>query len=246
MVVLGGATRLTRSGLSMTDWRFSGERLPLTEEDWEAEFAKYRASPEYRLVHSHMTVEDFKFIYAMEYAHRMWGRLLGLGFVLPAAYFALRGAINKPLAARLGVLLAMGGAQGLVGWWMVRSGLKEPRAAVVAEEEGSGNGSGSSNVVAEGGGCEQVPRVSPYRLAAHLSSAFAIYATLAAAAAEGAAPPGPRTTKRRRQTTSFPLLFLLRLPREKEWAGEAGEGGSSRRRGRGPAGEGAAEGRAAG
>jgi len=171
MVVLGGATRLTRSGLSMTDWRFAFERPPLTDSDWEAEFAKYRASPEYRLLHSGMGVDDFKFIYGMEWAHRMWGRLLGLGFALPLAYFAARGAVNGPLAARLGLLLCMGGAQGLVGWWMVRSGLREPALAVADADDPS--------VVAGGsGGCQQVPRVSPYRLAAHLTSAFAIYATL--------------------------------------------------------------------
>lgn len=70
-----------------------------------------------------MNVEDFKFIFWMEYGHRMWGRLMGLGFALPAAYFAARRVINGPLAGRLGLLFAMGGAQGLVGWWMVRSGL---------------------------------------------------------------------------------------------------------------------------
>jgi heme A synthase len=70
-----------------------------------------------------MELEDFKFIFWMEYGHRMWGRLLGVGFAVPAAVFAVRGAINRPLAGRLGLLFAMGGAQGLVGWWMVRSGL---------------------------------------------------------------------------------------------------------------------------
>lgn len=72
MVVLGGVTRLTRSGLSMTDWRFTGEAAPRSDADWEAEFARYRASPEYQKVNKGMTVEEFKFIYWMEYAHRMW------------------------------------------------------------------------------------------------------------------------------------------------------------------------------
>ncbi|KAI8465786.1 MAG: cytochrome oxidase assembly [Monoraphidium minutum] len=154
MVVLGGVTRLTRSGLSMTEWKLTGERAPRTQADWEAEFAKYRASPEFRLAHSHMTVDDFKFIFWMEYGHRMWGRLMGVAFALPAAYFAARGAVNGRLGGRLALLFAMGGAQGLVGWWMVRSGLQEPENK------------------------HAVPRVSPYRLAAHLTSAFAIYATL--------------------------------------------------------------------
>ncbi|KAG2494105.1 hypothetical protein HYH03_007744 [Edaphochlamys debaryana] len=155
MVVLGGVTRLTRSGLSMTEWKLAGERPPLTEEDWVAEFAKYRASPEFQKVHRNMTLEEFKFIYWMEYAHRMWGRILGVFFAVPASYFLARGWINGALGKRLGLLFFMGGTQGLVGWWMVRSGLEEPEHEWAA------------------------PRVSPYRLAAHLVSAFAIYATLA-------------------------------------------------------------------
>lgn len=138
----------------MTDWKFTGERPPLSAADWDAEFAKYRASPEFHKLNSTMTVEEFKFIYWMEYAHRMWGRALGLVFAVPAAYFAARGFIQRPLAARLSLLFVMGGTQGLVGWWMVRSGLRESDLE------------------------NHVPRVSPYRLATHLTSAFAIYATL--------------------------------------------------------------------
>mmetsp|Transcript_27682 Transcript_27682/g.51123 ORF Transcript_27682/g.51123 Transcript_27682/m.51123 type:complete len:481 (-) Transcript_27682:228-1670(-) len=154
MVVLGGVTRLTRSGLSMTEWKLTGEKAPSTKEEWEAEFEKYKTSPEFRKVHSRMSLDEFKFIYYMEYTHRMWGRLLGLVFALPCAAFAIRGNINAPLAKRLGLGFFMGGVQGLVGWWMVRSGLKEP-----VDEYG-------------------VPRVSPYRLAAHLVSAFGIFTTL--------------------------------------------------------------------
>lgn len=101
-----------------------------------------------------MTLDEFKFIYWMEWAHRMWGRGLGVAFALPAAWFALRGAINRALARRVGLLFLMGGSQGFVGWWMVRSGLQEPENS------------------------HSIPRVSPYRLAAHLTSAFAIYATM--------------------------------------------------------------------
>lgn len=170
MVVLGGITRLTRSGLSMTEWKFTGEQPPRTEAEWAAEFAKYRASPEYKRVNRGMDVEEFKFIYWMEYAHRMWGRVLGLVFALPAAYFAARGAINGPLARRLALLFAMGGTQGLVGWWMVRSGLEEPQQAY------------------------EVPRVSPYRLAAHLMSAFTIYAVLLWTTLQVALPTPPTAT----------------------------------------------------
>ncbi|GLC33590.1 hypothetical protein PLESTB_000092600 [Pleodorina starrii] len=154
MVVLGGITRLTRSGLSMTEWKLAGERPPRTDAEWEAEFTKYKASPEYQKVHRGMTLDEFKFIYWMEYAHRMWGRFLGLAFALPAAFFLAKGWVNGALGRRLGLLFFMGGTQGLVGWWMVRSGLEEPEHEWAA------------------------PRVSPYRLAAHLVSAFAIYATL--------------------------------------------------------------------
>lgn len=154
MVVIGGITRLTRSGLSMTEWKFGGERPPTTQEHWQEEFDKYRASPEFKHIHSSMTLEEFKFIFWMEYGHRMWGRMLGVAFLVPGAYFTARGYINAALAKRLGLLFFMGGTQGLVGWWMVRSGLKEPSEEWLQ------------------------PRVSPYRLAGHLVSAFAIYATL--------------------------------------------------------------------
>jgi heme a synthase len=89
----------------------AGEKPPLTDEDWHTEFAKYQNSPEFKLVNSRMTVEQFKFIYWMEYAHRMWGRALGAVFAVPAVYFASTGAINGPLAGRLGLLFLMGGAQ---------------------------------------------------------------------------------------------------------------------------------------
>ena len=154
MVVLGGVTRLTRSGLSMTDWKFTGERPPMTQEDWRAEFVKYQASPEFKKCHSSMSMEEFKFIFWMEYAHRMWGRFLGLAFVVPGAYFLSRGFVNGAMGRRLGLLFFMGGTQGLVGWWMVRSGLVEPSHE------------------------HQKPRVSPYRLTAHLVSAFSIYSVL--------------------------------------------------------------------
>lgn len=155
MVVIGGITRLTRSGLSMTDWKFTGEQRPITAEDWEAEFAKYKQSPEFKRQNSTMTVDEFKHIYFWEYGHRMWGRALGVIFAVPGAYFLARGYISKALGLRLGTLFAMGGCQGLIGWWMVKSGLEE-ETLVVPEN----------------------PKVSPYRLAAHLTSAFAIYSGL--------------------------------------------------------------------
>lgn len=169
LVCIGGATRLTRSGLSMTDWKFTGEHRPQNEEEWEAEFAKYRASPEFKRLNSTMTVDEFKYIYYWEYGHRMVGRALSLVFGLPALYFASRGMINAALGRRLGLVFLMGGTQGLVGWWMVRSGLQEPL-----------------DEYAE-------PKVSPYRLAAHLTSAFVIYATLVWTALGVAVPHPPAT-----------------------------------------------------
>ncbi|KAL4596942.1 hypothetical protein ACB092_12G200200 [Castanea dentata] len=154
MVLLGGVTRLTRSGLSMTDWKFTGSLPPLSEEEWLREFDKYKQSPEYKRINKGMSIEDFKFIYWMEYAHRMWGRALGVMFALPFSYFLRKGYITLGLGLRLSALFALGAGQGLIGWWMVKSGLEEP-ASEYAQ-----------------------PRVSPYRLAAHLTSAFAIYCGL--------------------------------------------------------------------
>ena len=154
MVVLGGVTRLTRSGLSMTDWKFV-EKPPLTAEDWDAEFAKYKESPEYKKTNTWMTVDDFKFIYWMEWGHRQWGRALGGYFVLPLAYFAAKGWVTRSLATRLATFFGLGAAQGAIGWWMVKSGLVE-------------DADNPSNA----------PRVSPYRLATHLTGAFTIYVAM--------------------------------------------------------------------
>ncbi|KMT16997.1 hypothetical protein BVRB_2g042020 [Beta vulgaris subsp. vulgaris] len=154
MVILGGITRLTRSGLSMTDWKFTGNLPPMSEDEWALEFEKYKQSPEYKRINKGMNLEDFKFIYWMEYAHRMWGRALGIMFALPFSYFLRKGFITPRLGLRLSALFGLGAGQGLIGWWMVKSGLEEP-ASEHAE-----------------------PRVSPYRLAAHLTSAFVIYCGL--------------------------------------------------------------------
>ncbi|KAK7275480.1 hypothetical protein RIF29_16599 [Crotalaria pallida] len=154
MVVLGGITRLTRSGLSMTDWKFTGNLPPLSDKEWLHEFEKYQQSPEYKRVNKGMKIEDFKFIYWMEYAHRMWGRALGVMFALPYSYFLHKGYITLRLGLRLSALFALGAGQGFIGWWMVKSGLEEPPSEY------------------------SQPRVSPYRLAAHLTSAFAIYSGL--------------------------------------------------------------------
>lgn len=149
--MIGGLTRLTKSGLSMVEWKVQGSALPADDAEWTVEFDKYKQFPEYDQVHSTMTLPDFKFIYLMEWSHRMAGRSAGLLFVLPLLYFGARGRLSRPLAARLALLFGMGAAQGAIGWWMVKSGLQ------ALEDE------------------HQHARVSPYRLTAHLVSAFTIY-----------------------------------------------------------------------
>ena len=146
-LILGGITRLTDSGLSMVDWEpVSGVVPPLTAEAWEREFAAYGESPEYRLINRGMSVDEFKRIFWFEYAHRLLGRVIGIVFVIPFAVFLWRRMIPRALIPRLLLIFALGGAQGVLGWWMVQSGLVD------------------------------VPRVSPYRLTAHLALAVFVYA----------------------------------------------------------------------
>jgi cytochrome c oxidase assembly protein subunit 15 len=124
MVVIGGITRLTESGLSITEWKpISGIIPPLTDAQWQAEFANYQRIPEYRQINRGMTLDGFKAIFFWEYLHRLWGRLIGLAYALPLLYFAVRRMIPRGFGPRLLVLLVLGGLQGAVGWWMVMSGL---------------------------------------------------------------------------------------------------------------------------
>ena len=124
MVVVGGITRLTESGLSITEWKpVSGAIPPLTEADWVAAFEKYKRVPQYEAIHATMTLAQFKFIFFWEWVHRLLGRVIGLAFALPLIWFAVRRAIPHGYGARLFALLALGGLQGAVGWWMVTSGL---------------------------------------------------------------------------------------------------------------------------
>ena len=165
MVTLGGLTRLTRSGLSMTEWKFRGSALPSTQEQWEVEFEKYKSFPEYQRLNRGMELPEFKRIYFMEWFHRMFGRAIGVVFAVPLlgliAHPRTRGALRTlRLAPRLALLFSMGGAQGLVGWWMVRSGLEHTHVLGLDRSE------------------HDTPRVSPYRLASHLVMAFATYGLL--------------------------------------------------------------------
>ena len=149
MVVVGGVTRLTHSGLSIVEWQpIVGTVPPLTQADWEEAFAAYRQTPEYEQVNRGMSLDAFKGIFWWEYAHRLLGRLIGLVFLAPLVFFAWRKRLPAGLAPRLAAILALGGLQGGVGWWMVSSGLIDN------------------------------PRVSHVRLAIHLGLAFAIFAGL--------------------------------------------------------------------
>ena len=124
MVVVGGITRLTESGLSMVRWEpVSGIAPPLNGTQWQAEFAAYQASPEYRQINAGMSLAQFKAIFFWEYLHRLLGRLIGLVFALPLAFFAIKHSVPRGYGRRLGALLVLGGLQGAIGWWMVASGL---------------------------------------------------------------------------------------------------------------------------
>ncbi|WP_183112303.1 COX15/CtaA family protein [Sphingomonas sp. So64.6b] len=124
MVMVGGITRLTESGLSITQWKpISGIIPPLTHEQWLAEFANYQRIPEYQLINKGMTLAGFKAIFFWEYLHRLLGRVIGMAFALPLIWFAVRKRIPAGYGWRLTALLALGGLQGAIGWWMVASGL---------------------------------------------------------------------------------------------------------------------------
>ena len=147
MVVLGGVTRLTHSGLSIAEWQpLVGTIPPLTDRDWQKLYEKYRETPEYKQVNKGMTLDGFRGIFWLEYFHRLLGRLIGVVFFVPLLWFWRRRMIDRNLGLRLAGIFLLGALQGALGWFMVASGLIDE------------------------------PRVSHYRLTAHLSLAFVIYA----------------------------------------------------------------------
>lgn len=149
MVVLGGLTRLTGSGLSMVDWRpITGWLPPLNPDQWQAVFELYKQSPQFHHLNFDMTVDDFKNIFWLEFFHRLWGRLIGLAFAVPLIFFIWRGWMTKSMIWPMVMLFVLGAAQGGLGWYMVKSGLVDD------------------------------PEVSQYRLTAHLGFAFLLYAAL--------------------------------------------------------------------
>ncbi|SCU99833.1 LANO_0F03906g1_1 [Lachancea nothofagi CBS 11611] len=154
IVVLGGLTRLTESGLSITEWKpVTGTLPPMSEAEWLEEFAKYRESPEFQQLNSHIDLDEFKFIFFMEWAHRLWGRAIGAIFVLPAVYFAVAKKTSPRVNRRVFMLACVLGLQGFIGWWMVKSGLDQEQL----DERKS------------------KPTVSQYRLTTHLGIAFVLY-----------------------------------------------------------------------
>ncbi|MBO9712651.1 MAG: COX15/CtaA family protein [Sphingomonas sp.] len=131
MVVIGGITRLTESGLSITEWKpISGAIPPLTEAQWQAEFDHYKQIGQYEQLNRGMTLAGFKAIFFWEYVHRLLGRLIGMVFALPLLWFAVKRQIPRGYGWRLVALLALGGLQGAFGWWMVKSGLNHVRTSV--------------------------------------------------------------------------------------------------------------------
>jgi heme a synthase len=184
MVVVGGMTRLTHSGLSIVEWQpIVGALPPLDDAQWEATFAKYRETPEFRLRNHDMTLAGFKGIFWWEYFHRLLGRVVGAVFLLPFLYFLARGRIGKPLAWRLAAIFALGGLQGALGWYMVKSGLVDD------------------------------PRVASERLAAHLGLAFLLYAAMLWVALDLIFPARERASERVRKLAAAlaALVFAMAL-----------------------------------
>jgi heme a synthase len=185
IVVVGGITRLTHSGLSIVQWQpVAGVIPPLDDAAWQAEFDRYRTSPEYRQRNFDMTLPGFKRIFWWEYGHRLLGRVIGVVFLLPFLAFLARRAISPPIAWRLAGIFALGGLQGALGWFMVKSGLVDD------------------------------PRVSSVRLAAHLGTAFLIYASmlwLALGLALGFARREPPHPARRHAAVLAAMVFVMVL-----------------------------------
>lgn len=193
-VVLGGVTRLTESGLSMVDWHLVREmKPPRSQAEWEAEFSKYQQFPEFKILNHDMTLPEFKFIFYMEWGHRMWGRLVGLAYILPTVYFWRKGYFTRSMKGKVLGLCGFVFFQGLLGWYMVKSGLEDKPES------------------------HDVPRVSQYRLSAHLGSALLLYcASLWTGLTMLQAPQNMVETKRLMQLRRFAkgtggLVFLTAL-----------------------------------
>lgn len=174
MVVLGGVTRLTGSGLSMVKWEpITGILPPMGEEQWGEVFEFYKEYPEYKEKNLGMSLREFQSIFWFEYAHRVLGRLIGFIFFIPLVFFVVTGRVSKPLIPKLVFMFILGGLQGLLGWYMVKSGLV------------------------------QDPHVSQYRLTAHLGLAFVIYVYMFWVALDLLFPRAARTPQQERPPNRF-------------------------------------------
>ncbi|MES2810915.1 MAG: COX15/CtaA family protein [Bacteroidota bacterium] len=184
MVVVGGITRLTNSGLSMTDWHLVTDTFPpLTKEKWQSAFDAYKQFPEYKKINQYQeggfTLSDYKFIYFWEWFHRFIGRIIGLVFIIPFFYFLLKKRIDKPTLNKCFVLLGMGALQGFFGWFMVKSGLVDN------------------------------PDVSHFRLSLHLTFAFLTFAYTLWVALDLIYPERNEVIQPLRKIARFVLVFLL-------------------------------------
>ncbi len=180
MVMVGGATRLTESGLSIVEWQpVAGALPPLSEAEWQTQFDKYKTIPQYQTLNPGMSLDAFKTIFWWEWTHRMLGRLIGVAFLLPFLWFLWRGRVEPGLRARLWVIFGLGAFQGAVGWWMVASGL--------------------ANRV----------EVSQYRLAFHLTLAGLVYVALVWTAQGRAPGSGTPAPARLRSSAKFLLVLVL-------------------------------------
>ena len=183
MVVVGGVTRLTHSGLSIVEWQpIVGTLPPLDEAQWQETFAKYRLTPEYRRVNAGMSLAEFKGIFWWEYVHRLLGRAIGVVFFVPLVWFAARREIPREFTWKLATIFALGALQGALGWYMVKSGLVDD------------------------------PRVSQFRLTAHLALAFAILGAMLWIGLSLVYPQRadlPTRPQRRARARSFALAALV-------------------------------------
>ncbi|MEA3133617.1 MAG: heme a synthase, partial [Gammaproteobacteria bacterium] len=178
MALVGGATRLTESGLSIVEWKpVTGTLPPLNQEQWTRAFDAYKAIPQYRELNAGMTLSEFKTIFWWEWSHRLLGRVIGIAFLLPFLWFLWRGVLSADMKLRLWLIFGLGALQGVVGWWMVASGLSER------------------------------VEVSQYRLATHLMLALLIFSAIVWTLRRMAERP-PSAASSRLKITSVALLML--------------------------------------
>ena len=182
MVVVGGVTRLTGSGLSMADWKpIMGAIPPLNESDWIEKFDLYKSTPEYRVVNNHFSLSEFKSIFWWEFIHRDLGRLIGLIFIIPFAIFWYQKRFSKPLLKKMFIILGLGALQGLLGWYMVSSGLVDK------------------------------PHVSHFRLAAHFMTALSAMLYIFWVAISILYPKKSPLPSLRKKTTVLTVLVLIQI-----------------------------------